>query len=84
MLLIKVPWYVLRVKTMHVKSPTNPGIGVHEERQSQTTNLDYIFRQGEAKLCILKLPSVVHHFLRIDPKKLCALALPSFHYYAKL
>ena len=62
MTLIKVPWYVFRVKNLHFWSP------------SKLSHMQYIIRQGEAELHILDLTSVFYHLPSVSPKHLCALA----------
>ena len=71
MSLIKVPWYVLRVKNMHFGSPSDSWDPRGKEKPN---NVYYIIRQGEAKLRILELSSVFHHLPSAGPKQLCALA----------
>ena len=65
MLLIKVAWFVLRVKICILAHPQT--YRVHEARRS-------IIRQGNAKLPILRLTSVFHYLPSIDPKHFCVLA----------
>ena len=63
MSLIKVVWYVLRVKNMHPGSPSDP---------SGTAA-----RRGEAEVRILNFKttwSEFHHLARVGPKQLCASA----------
>ena len=71
MSLIKVLWYVLRVKNMHFESPSDSW---DQCGKAKPNYVQYIIRQGEAKLCLLELTSVFHHFPRIGPKQLCVLA----------
>ena len=56
--LIKVAWYVLRVKNIHSWSPPDPLGPWDEEKMSY---IHYDIRREEAKLLILKLASVFHH-----------------------
>ena len=72
MSLIKVPWYVLRVKTMHFWSPSDSWDPPWSK--AKPSYVHYIIRQGEAKLHILELTSVFHHLPSVSPKQLCALA----------
>ena len=69
--LIKVAWYVLRVKDMHSWSPPDLWGPWDEEKLSY---IHYDIRREEAKLCILKITSVFHHLPSVGPKQLCALA----------
>ena len=71
MSLIKVLWYALRVKNMHFGSPSDSWDGCGKAKPSY---VQYIIRQGEAKLRILELTSVFHHLPSVGPKQLCALA----------
>ena len=71
MSLVKVPWYVLRVKNMHFGSPSDSWYPCGRARPSY---IHYIIRRGEAKLRILELSSVFHHLPSAGPKQLCALA----------
>ena len=69
--LIKVAWYVLRVKDMHSWSPPDLWGPWDEEKLSY---IHYDIRREEAKLRILKIASVFHHLPSVGPKQLCALA----------
>ena len=69
--LIKVAWYVLRVKDMHSWSPPDLWGPWDEEKLSY---IHYDIRREEAKLSILKIASVFHHLPSVGPKQLCALA----------
>ena len=71
MSVLKVAWYVLRVKNMHSWSPPDPWGPRDEEKPSY---IHYKIRREEAKLRILKLASVFHHLSSVGPKQLCALA----------
>ena len=48
MTLIKVPWYVLRVKVGILDHPQMPGI--HAHGKAKPRYVKYIIRQGKAKL----------------------------------
>ena len=69
--LIKVAWYVLRVKDMHSWSPPDLWGPWDEEKLSY---IHYDIRREEAKLRILEIASVFHHLPSVGPKQLCALA----------
>ena len=69
--LIKVGWYVVRVKNIHSWSPTDP-LGPRDKEKVRYIHFD--IRREEAKLRILKLASVFHHLPSVGPKQLCALA----------
>ena len=69
--LIKVAWYVFRVKNIHSWSPPDP-LGPWDEEKA--SYIHYNIRREEAKLRILKLASVFHHLRSVSPKQLCALA----------
>ena len=69
--LIKVGWYVLRVKNIHSWSPPDP-LGPRDNEKARYVHFD--IRREEAKLRILKLTSVFHHLPSFGPKQLCALA----------
>ena len=69
--LIKVGWYVLRVKNIHSWSPPDP-LGPRDKEKARYVHFD--IRREEAKLLILKLASVFHHLPSFGPKQLCALA----------
>ena len=71
MKIIKVAWYVLRVKNIPSLSSLEPWLYWGEEYPSYA---HYVIAQGEVKLGILKLTSMFHHLLRISPKHLCVLA----------
>ena len=71
MSLIKVGWYVLRVKNIHSWSPPDP-LGPRDKEKARYVHFD--IRREEAKLLILKLASVFHHLPSFGPKQLCALA----------
>ena len=71
MSLIKVLWYVLRVKTLDFGSPSDSWNRCGEAKSSY---VQYINRLGEAKLCILDLTLMFHHLPSVGPKQLCALA----------
>ena len=71
MLQIKVPWYVLGVKNIHFMSLSGSFDPWGKEKPS---HVQYIIKQGEAKLCIVELTSVFHYLPSVDPKQLCALA----------
>ena len=58
MSLIEVPWYVLRVKNTHFRSPSDSWDPCSK---AKTSNLQYIIMPGEAELRILELTSVFHH-----------------------
>ena len=68
---IKVALYVLRVKNMHIGSPSDSR---DPRGKAKLSHVQYIDRQGEAELHISELTSVFHHLLSIGPKQLCALA----------
>ena len=70
--LIKVPWFVLRVKNMHFESPSDSWDPCGKAKPS---HVQYIIKQGEAKLGILEITSVFHHFPSVGPKQLCALVI---------
>ena len=69
--LMKVAWYVLRVKNIHSWVPPDPWGPWDEEKLSY---IHYDISREEAKLLILKLASVFHHLPSVGPKQLCALA----------
>ena len=69
--LIKVGWYVLRVKNIHSWSPPDP-LGPRDNEKARYAHFD--IRREEAKLRILKLASVFHHLPSFGPKQLGALA----------
>ena len=69
--LIKVAWYVLRVKNMHSRAPPDPWGPWDEEKPSY---IHYDIRREGVKQSILKLASVFHHLPSVGPKQLCALA----------
>ena len=69
--LIKVAWYVLKVKNMHSWAPPDPWGPWDEEKPSY---IHYNIRREEAKQRILKLASVFHHIPSVGPKQLCVLA----------
>ena len=71
MSLIKVSWYVLRVKNMHFGIPSDSWDPCGKAKPSHVL---YIIRLGEAELCILELTSVFHHLSNVGPTQLCALA----------
>ena len=71
MSLIKVPWYVLRVKNMHFGSPSDSRDPCSKAKMSY---VKYIIRQGKAKLHILELSSLFHHLHSVGAKQLCAIA----------
>ena len=71
MSIIKVPWYVLRVKNMHFGSPLDSWDPCGKAKPSY---VQYIIGQGEAELRILELTSVFHHLPSVGPKQLRALA----------
>ena len=71
MSLMKVSWYVLRVKIMHFGSPLDSWDPFCKAKPSY---VQYIIRRGEAELRILELTSVLHHLPSVGPKQLCALA----------
>ena len=64
--LIKVGWYVLRVKNIHSWSPPDPFGPWDKEKASY---IHYDFRREEAKLCTLKLASVFHQLPSVSPKQ---------------
>ena len=68
---IKVPWYVLRVENMHFESPSDSW---DQCGKAKLSYVQYIIRQGEAKLHILEFTSSFHHLPSVGPKQLCALA----------
>ena len=71
MSLVKVAWYMLRVKNMHPGSPSDSwGL----QGKVKPSYVHYIIRWGEAKLRMLKLTSVFHHFPSVGSKQLCVLA----------
>ena len=72
MTLIKVPWYVLRVKVGILDHPQMPGI--HAHGKAKPRYVKYIIRQGKAKLRLLELTSVFHHLPSVGYKQLWALA----------
>ena len=69
--LIKVGWYVLRLKNVHSWSPPDP-LGPRDKEKASYIHFD--IRREEANLHILKLASVFHHLPSFGPKQLCALA----------
>ena len=69
--LIKVGWYVLKVKNIHSWSPPDP-LGPWDKEKA--SYIHYDIKREEAKLRILKLASVFHHLPSVGPKQLCALA----------
>ena len=69
--LIKVGWYVLKVKNIHSWSPPDPLVPWDKEKASY---IHYDIKREEAKLRILKLASAFHHLPSVGPKQLCALA----------
>ena len=69
--LIKVGWYVLRVKNIHSWSPPDP-LGPRDKEKVKYIHFN--IRREEAKLCILKLATVFHHLSSVSPKQLYALA----------
>ena len=69
--LIKVAWYVLKVKNMHSWAPPDPWGPWDEEKSSYT---HYNIRREEAKLLVLKLASVFYHLPSVGPKQLYAFA----------
>ena len=69
--LIKIAWYVLRVKNVHSWSPPDP-LGPRDKEKTSYIHFD--IRREEANLRILKLASVFHHLPSFGPKQLCALA----------
>ena len=71
MSLIKVLWYVLRVKTLDFGSPSDSWNQCGKDKPSC---VQYIIRQSEAKLRIFELTLVFHHLPSVGPKQLCALA----------
>ena len=71
MSLIKVVWYVLRVKNIHSWSPPDPLGPLDKDKASY---IHYKIRREEAKLRILKLASVFHHLSSVCLKQLYALA----------
>ena len=62
---------MLRVKNMHFGSPSDSWDPCGKAKPSY---VQYIIRQGKAKLRILKLTSVFHHLPCVNPKQLCASA----------
>ena len=71
MSLIKVSWYVLRVKNMHFGLPSDFWNPYSEAKPSYVL---YIIMQGKAELRILELFSVFYHLSSVGPKQLCAFA----------
>ena len=71
MSLIKVLWYVLRVKTLHFRSPSDSW---NQCGKAKLSYVQYIIRRGEAELRLLELTLVFHHLPNVGPKQLCALA----------
>ena len=71
MSLIKVSWYALRVEYIHFGSPSDSW---DSSSKALPSYVQYIIRQGEAKLYILELASAFHHFPGVGPKQLCVLA----------
>ena len=71
MSVIKVTWYVFRVKNIHSWAPPDPWGPWDEEELSY---IHYDIRREEAKQGILKLASMFHHLSSIGPKQLCASA----------
>ena len=70
MWLIKVTWYVLRVKNMHSGSPLDPwGWWC----QAKLSNAHENIRQGKAKLSSSKLTSVFQYLPNVGPMQLCVL-----------
>ena len=62
MSLIKVAWYVLRVKNVHFGSPSDlPGL----LGESKLIYIHYNIRQGVAEPCLSKLTLVFHHIPRV-------------------
>ena len=79
MSLIKVVWYVLRVKNMHAGSLSDPSeTAVTEAKQREVPDAKSdCSRRGEAEVRILNFKttwSEFHHLPRVGPKQLCALA----------
>ena len=70
--LVKVAWYVLRVKNMHSWSPSHPWGPLDEMKLSY---IHYNIRGVVIKLHTLKIASVIHHLPSVGPKQLC----PSAH-----
>ena len=68
--LLKVRWYVLRVKNMHFWSPSD---SCDQCGKAEPSYVQYIIRPGEAKLRILERTIVFHHLSTVGPKQLCAL-----------
>ena len=62
---------MLNVKNMHFGSPSDSWYPCGKAKPS---HVQYIIRQGEAKLRILELTSVFDHVPSVGPKQLCALA----------
>ena len=63
MSLIKVVWYVLRVKNMHPGSPSGPSGTAAAEAKAEVRILDFKTTWSEFQ-----------HLPRVSPKQLCALA----------
>ena len=77
MSLIKVAWYMVRVKNMHSGSSSDPwGPCSKQKLRSMHYDISWV----EANLRLAKLTSVFHHLPNVGPKQFCALAkqvLPS-------
>ena len=80
MSLIKVDWYVLRVKNIHSWSPPDP-LGPRDKEKARYVHFD--IRREEAKLRILKLASVFHHLPSVGPKQLCAVSVSTPRMYPR-
>ena len=72
MSLIKVSWYVLRVKNVHFGSPSDTWNPCGNKAELRTLHYQFV-RQGEAELRVLKITSVFHHLSSFHPKQLYVL-----------
>ena len=71
MSLIKVAWYVSRVKNMHSGSLSAPWGQRGKEKPSYVY---HVIRQGKADVHTSKLTPMFYHLLSVGPKQLRALA----------
>ena len=74
--LIKVGWYVLRVKNIHSWSPPDP-LGPRDKEKVKYIHFN--IRREEAKLRILKLASVFHHLSCVGPMQFLCPSTPKMY-----